>query len=94
MSKIFFDKNGQPQYRIPEVLNWEDYKYSPFLECLCKKLNIINDKTYKYIVGICYTPHGTMACYECPKCGERLRWHIGEDDLKNLASLRPEWRVK
>ena len=94
MSKIIYDENEQPKYKIPEVLNWEDYEYRPCLECSCNKLSVINGKTYKYIIGICYTPHGTMACYECPNCGKRLRWHMDINDFKDIADLRPEWQIR
>lgn len=83
-------------YRIPEILNWEDYRYEPSLTCSCGRIDVLEGKTWLSIVGVCNTPHGLMACYECKECGDRMRWHVDEvgydeGDLQDIVLDHPEW---
>lgn len=83
-------------YRIPEILNWEDYRYEPRLTCSCGRVSVLEGKTWLSIVGVCNTPHGLMACYECKECGDRMRWHVDEvgydeGDLQDIVLDHPEW---
>ena len=79
-------------FKIPEVLNWEDYRYSPAIECHCGKLNVYTraDNIYNYVKGVAETPRGTEVCCLCPKCEDRIRFHIR--DVRLLTIYHPEWQ--
>lgn len=92
MSKIILGMDGVSQFKIPEVLNWEDYRYSSLLECSCETISIYSDvSTFEFAVGICDTPYGLMACYECPHCGDRVRWNLRSPEC--LTEYHPEWKL-
>lgn len=92
MSKIVKDMSGKDEYSIPEILNWEDYRYCPALECNCGHINVYSGvNIYTWGVGVCETPYGTMVCCECPKCGDRIRFHIA--DLSYLTLYHDEWKI-
>ena len=65
------------------------HNYTPFA-INGKPMKSVN-QYYTWGVGVCETPYGTMVCCECPKCGDRIRFHIA--DLSYLTLYHDEWKI-
>ena len=94
MGKVVVGFTGD-KYKIPEILNWEDYRYANDLSCNCGHVSLFADKPMAvYMVGIANTHFGEMACFECPNCGDRIRYHSRDDEyLGDCCYFHPEWKI-
>jgi hypothetical protein len=74
--EIFILKN-YPQY--------EDIRQTKDMFCQCSYSNY-NHENFN-MIGYCETQQGFMAVFECEKCGEKYRHHIGTTSRNTIKGF-------
>ena len=85
---IFRHEFGKGEWNLPEILNYEEYRYNK--SCACDNCNYYFTHPTAYregIVGYCVTENGYFLCFECPGCGSKYSITIRVTE-KNMEILR------
>lgn len=80
---IFRHEFGKGEWNLPEILNYEEYRYNK--SCACDNCNyhFTHPTAYREgIVGYCVTENGYFLCFECPGCGSKYRYHYSSNGEK------------
>ena len=75
-----FELDLYPQY--------EDIRQSKDMKCLCTYSDYTINRFN--MIGYADTTHGYMAVFECKKCGEIYRHHIGSNSRNTIEGFKKD----